>query len=222
MSENLEEVLKKKVIPLIEESMQKSWGVVIHKIEEDITDKLLHHPVDTLINFDLSFSEAKIDFKKKLFERELQKHKGNISKVALFLGIDRRSIHRAIHDLGIDLDRAELKKEQIEIEESTVSNSIKEAIGQYASLLQDEKIESMYKELPRLSKTIAKELPHQEMSWKEAEAHFEEEYLKHHLESVGGKVKDLALKVGLRAETVSRKLSKLGVKQAQKARNLYK
>ena len=37
---DLEETLKEKVVPLLEETMEKHWGITIPQLEEDISDQL--------------------------------------------------------------------------------------------------------------------------------------------------------------------------------------
>ncbi len=214
--ESLEEVVEKKVAPMIEESMEKNWGVVIPKIEEDITDKLKKENLDTFIHFNSPFAEAKRWFKKSFIERELARHAGNISQLAKFIGLDRRSIHRAIRELGIEMRKAKSREEKEEIQESVeareVTNTIRSTLEQYKNLLQGDMIEKIYQELPRLSKDIATQLPHKEMTWKQAESHFEKEFLSYHYQTEQGRVKRIAEKIKLRPETVSRKLHKLGIK----------
>jgi transcriptional regulator with PAS, ATPase and Fis domain len=102
-----------------------------------------------------------------------------------------------------------MRKEKVEQEDvEYINKNIKSAIDQYKGLIQEEKIERMYQDLPELSKNIAKNIPHQELTWKQAETVFEKEYIKHHLKK-SKNIKELASKIGLRPETVSRKIGKL-------------
>jgi len=63
-----------------------------------------------------------------------------------------------------------------------------------------------------LSRNIAKVLPHQELSWKEAEKEFEKQFLKHALEDNDSDVTKTAKKIEIRTETLYRKIKKLGIK----------
>ncbi len=209
---DLEEALKEKVQPLLEESMEKSWGIIVPKIEEDITDKLKQNTLEIFIEWDLPFSQAKKAFKKEFLRKELLRHQGNISLVAKLLSINRRSIHRAIKELGIRIEKIKPNSKYVDFEQQeSIKQTIRSALDQYKDVLRVEKIEKMYEELPRLSKSIASHLPHKDMSFKEAEQEFEEEYFKHHLRKAKGSVAQVAKTAELRLETVSRKLSKLQI-----------
>jgi transcriptional regulator of acetoin/glycerol metabolism len=208
----LEEVIKKKISPLIEKSMEKNWGVVIPKVGEDISDKLKERKNHPYIRFDCNYQNAKALFKKDFLLKELTKHDGNISQLAKFIGLNRRSIHRSIKELGITFNKNKSKKEGEKSEETDINQVIKDTIDQYKTLIQDDKIEKMYDDLPYLSKDIAKTIPHKEMTWKQAEKIFEIEYLTHHLKK-NKNIKQLAIKIGLRSETVSRKLKRLNIKK---------
>lgn len=213
---DLEELMKKKVSPLIDESMKKNWGVVIPKIEEDITDTLSKNKLEVFIHFNVSFSDAKKLFKKEFFRKELAKHQGNVSQLAKFIGLDRRSIHRTIKNLGIEFERSELKVAKQKVEtayEKLVNQMIRETINNYKGLIQEDKIAKIYEDLPGLSRQIVSSLPHEELTWKQAETQFELEYLDHHLKKCSGNIKEVAKITGLAAETVSRKLTKLGLRR---------
>ena len=216
MRKGLEEAIKEKVLPLIEETMEKHWGLVIPKIEDDISDKLKQNQLNVHIHFRLPFTEAKKKFKEEFLRRELFKHQGNISSVAKFLGIDRRSIHRAIKSLGIEVDRLEMKQYQPNIaQQDKVQKTIRGAIDQYKGIIQEDKIEKVYQDLPTLSKNIAYSIPQKEFTWKQAEREFEKEYFRHHLRETKGNVKEVAKRSKLRPESVSRKLSKIGVSRTE-------
>ncbi|MBU1111632.1 MAG: helix-turn-helix domain-containing protein [archaeon] len=209
---SLEEAIKEKVLPLISETMEKHWGLVVPKIEEDISDRLSQSKISIHIHFDLTFLEAKRRFKEEFLRRELFKHRGNISNMAKFLGINRRSVHRAIKELGIDVDRLELKQYQLNRDqEQKVNQTIRTSLDQYKGLIQEEKIELIYHDLPKLSRDIAFSLPEQEMTWKQAEHEFETEYFQWHLREAKGNVKLIAKKIKMRPESVSRKLARLGL-----------
>ncbi len=208
----LEAAIKDKVIPLIGKSMEKHWGLKIPKIEEDISDRLSQSTVDSFIHFNLSFEDAKKKFKADFLRRELIRHRGNISQLAKYLGINRRSIHRAIKELDLEVDRLEIKSYSLQIEhEKYVDNIIRSSFDQYKGLINEEKIERIYQDIPKLSKNIAFSIPDEEMTWKEAELAFEKEYFKYHLKTNKETTKQLAERVGLRPETVCRKLKKLGL-----------
>ena len=99
---DLEATLKEKVVPLLEETMEKHWGITIPKLEDDITDQLRQPFVQVYVSSSSTFKEAKKKFKAQFLEKELKLHRGNVSQLAKHLGIDRRSVHRAIKNLDIN------------------------------------------------------------------------------------------------------------------------
>lgn len=208
----LEESLKDKVLPLLEETMEKSWGITIPKIETDISDKLKTPQLNIYISTDLSFPEAKNKFKSEFLKRELRLHRGNVSQLAKKLGIDRRSVHRAIKDLKIDLE--EIRDQDLGSEnpqQEFVDKAIRSALDQYREILQPHQMEKMYQQVESLSRNIAKFIPRQEMGWKKAEKEFEKQFLalvmKENLETGLG-ISQIARKIRLRPETLYRKIKK--------------
>ena len=51
--------------------------------------------------FDGSLKEAREKFEKDYLTSQLKKHKGNISKTAEFIGMERSALHRKLKTLGI-------------------------------------------------------------------------------------------------------------------------
>ncbi|HLD01184.1 MAG TPA: helix-turn-helix domain-containing protein [Candidatus Nanoarchaeia archaeon] len=207
-AKNLEETIKDKVQPLLEKSMEKSWGLTIPKLELDLSDRLKNQHSDLYIPFELDFEPAKHKFKKEFLQRELRRHLGNVSQLAKFLGIDRRSIHRAIKEFKIKVDRLKFQPPE-EFQEEFIDKAIRSTLSEYKKIITPEKMEQMYQEVPSLSRNIAKVLPPPEMTWKEAEQEFERQFLSHALEENLGRVSDTAHKIGIRAETLHRKIKKL-------------
>ncbi len=211
--DELEKLIDKKIKPLVEEAMQKHLGITISEIEEDITDKLKKAP---LIEFDIDtkipFKQAKKQFKKKYLTRLLQLHLGNVAEVARIAKIDRRSIHRLITELKIDLShfRKTLTKRQY-IKETAIKDLLESSFKTYKSSLNPKKYEKLYEEVPELSKEIIKELPIKQPILKEAEKEFEKKYLKKALEENKNSESKTAKKIGLRYETLHRKLKSLGI-----------
>lgn len=209
---DLEEKIKEKVSPLVMETLEKSLGVSIPKVESDITDTLLNPMMDMYIPFDKSFKEAKKVFKKEFIKKELHTHLGNVSLLAKVLGLDRRSIHRAIKELDIDLEHVRMQHGTTEQSEDFIDHAIRDTLEQYKSVIHPLKMERIYSEVPALSRNIAKILPRQEVTWKEAEKDFEKQFLERALEKHAGKISDAAKNVGLRVETLHRKIRKLGLR----------
>ncbi|PIN74183.1 hypothetical protein COV20_01040 [Candidatus Woesearchaeota archaeon CG10_big_fil_rev_8_21_14_0_10_45_16] len=208
---DLEETLKEKVSPLLDETMKKSWGVAIPKMGTDLTDQLSTPLFDIYVPLQLDFKEAKKQFKKQFLKRELHLHVGNVSQLAKFLGIDRRSVHRVIKDL--DIKMAEMRDgSEEQYKQDVVDQALRGTLQQYKEIIQPQKMENIYQEIPALSRNIAKLLPHHHLTWKEAEREFERQFLKRLLEEQEGSISTTAKKAALRPETLHRKLKKLGLR----------
>ena len=208
---DLESAIKEKVSPLLEEVMEKKLGVTIPKLETDITDKLANPHLNIYVPLDLGFKQAKKLFKKEFIKKELNLHLGNISQLAKVLGIDRRSVHRAIKDLEIEVvkSRGELVNN---FYQDMIDKTIRSTLDQYKGIIHPHKMEDIYQEVPDLSRNIAQFLPHKDLTWKEAEKEFEKQFLSQSLNDNKGNVSATAKFIGLRAETLHRKLKKLGLK----------
>ena len=209
---DLETALKEKVEPLLEETMERHLGISIPRIEADITDKLRQPGLNIYIPLHTEFTKAKKLFKKEFFKKEIQANQGNVSQLAKVLNIDRRSIHRTIKDLGIKIKElrtkpATPKKQQ----EDFIGQQIKTALGHYEEIIQPQKMEQIYGQVKKLSKNIAKFIPKEEFTWKEAEKEFEKQFLYNALEESSWNISETAKKIKLRAETLHRKIKKLGL-----------
>ena len=170
---DLEETIKEKVSPLLEETMEKHWGITIPQLGEELTDKLKNPQLNIYVPSNLNFSAAKKVFKAEFLKRELRLQKGNISQLAKVLGIDRRSVHRVIKKLGIDIDTVREKiKSEDDYQEDFVDQALRSTLDQYKEVIQPQKMEKMYQEVGVLSRNIAKVIPHQDITWKEAEREF--------------------------------------------------
>ena len=207
---NLEATLKEKVLPLVEEQLAKHWGVTIPQLEADITDQLKQEDSLFYISPHTPFREARKQFKAAFLRRELRSHQGNISQLARALEIDRRSLHRVIKDLELDIH--ELRQKEMEDEQQVrIDQRLRTAFDQYKELIQPQKLEKMYEEIPALSRNIAKMLPQQHLTWDEAEREFEQQFFEQALKEHHGSIAQAARCTKLRAETVHRKIRKLQV-----------
>ena len=211
---NLEETIKEKVAVLLEETMEKSWGIAIPKVESDITDRLQNPLPMKFYVPSSSFQEAKTKFKVEFLKTQLRLHRGNISQSAKFLGLDRRSIHRVVKDLGITIEK---NKEQAEVndndQEHFIDRAIRSTLDQYKEIIQPQKMEKIYQEVPALSRNIAKILPHYHFTWRQAEREFEKQFISEALKEYGWKIAETARRINLRPETLHRKVKKLGLKK---------
>src|SRR3989338_11620048 len=137
---DLEQAIKEKVSPLLEESMEKHWGITIPKLESDITDQLKKPQLNVYLPPNLPFEKAKKTFKTEFIKRELRLHRGNVSQLAKLLELDRRSIHRAIKDLDIDVEEVRSRPESKEdYQKMMVDNLIRSTLQQYKEIIQPQK-----------------------------------------------------------------------------------
>jgi DNA-binding NtrC family response regulator len=210
----LERVIHDKIEPMLEEAMQKFLGATINELEDDITKKLEQQRlIGFTIRTDLPFKEAKHHFKKEFLERTIQTHYGNISEVADIIGLDRRSIHRDIKTLKVDVQklREKLYKKGY-FEKEVVDNIIRKTLDNYREIIKPERLGMMYDHVPTLSEGIVKVLPVTDMSWKEAEEEFEKTYLQEVLDDNKWNLTKTAKNIKLRYETLLRKVKKLELK----------
>ncbi|MBD3310093.1 hypothetical protein GF351_02645 [Candidatus Woesearchaeota archaeon] len=210
---SLDKVIKEKVKPMVDEAMHKFLGVTIREISGDISDSLKRSPLlDFEIDTSLPFRKAKDMFRRQYIVRLLRTHYGNISAVAKISGLDRRSIHRLIKGLNIDAERFRKHLQKPEyVRQEAVSSMIEHTLDEYRSVLNPKKLEEVYKQVPDLSRDIVKELPESPLTLKQAERRFEKNYISKALEENNGNVSKTARKIGLRYETLHRKLKELGV-----------
>lgn len=210
----LEKVLDTKVKPIVESAMQKFLGVTISEIETDISDKIKKSPMlEFEIFTDLPFKKAKKAFKRFYISRLLRTHFGNVSEVAKILRVDRRSIHRLIKQLKIEIKRfrKELKRAEY-IRREAVRGIIETTLDSYKTIINPEKLKDMYAHAGEVSGEIAKELPETPMTLKQAEEEFEKKYLKTFLEQNNWNMSKTAKQIGLRYETLYRKIKALGIR----------
>ncbi|PIZ51022.1 hypothetical protein COY27_05195 [Candidatus Woesearchaeota archaeon CG_4_10_14_0_2_um_filter_33_13] len=211
---DLEATIKEKINPLLEKTMEKLWGISIPKIEDDLTNKLKNPSFNVYIAPNSSFESAKKSFKAEFLKRELRLHQGNISHLAKQLGIDRRSVHRTIKELGIKLEEIRSHqddKDKTEYQEEFIDNALRTTLDNYKEIIQPQKMEKMYEEVHTLSRNIAKIIPHQDWSWKDVEKEFERQFFVQALKETEGKVSETAKKIKIRPETLHRKIKKLGI-----------
>ncbi len=211
-AKNLEETIREKILPVLGSTLEKALGVSIPKIGSDISDKLATPLLDIYIRSDLSFNQAKKEFLNQFLRRELRTHSGNISSLARFTGVNRRTIHRAVR--AFDLDTKQLRQTIATMEDdkqTAIDHTIRTTLDSYRDILAPQKMEEMYREVPTLSRSLAQLLPHQTLTWKEAEHEFEKIFVERALEKENWNIAQTARHIGIRAETLHRKIKKLGI-----------
>ena len=214
MDVELENIVVAKVKPLLEQAMHRSLGITIQELQTDISDRLKKSPLlDVSIDVRVKFKEAKRRFKQLYIRRLLQQHLGNIENVAKIVAVDRRSIHRIVAQMKLDVVqlREQLDKSAY-FKRAAVQDIIEGSLQQYKGAIHPKRYEALYKEVPQLSQNIIKELPELPATLKVAEREFEKEYIAKALEENNHNISKTARKIGLRFETLHKKIKKLGLR----------
>lgn len=210
--EELENLVEKKVRPIVEKAMQDYLGVTIAEIESDISDKLKRSPlIDFEIDTKIPFKSAKKAFKRAYISKLLKLYSGNISDVANSSGLDRRSIHRLVIELKIKIDNFRKEISSDYVKQAAVQNIVEKAVDPYKSALNPDKLKTFYEHAPSISKNIVRELPVHPLTFLAAEREFERAYLKKALEENNHNISETARKIKLRFETLHRKLKALNL-----------
>lgn len=207
---NLEEVMLKRIDPIVEETLHRFLGVKINELNSDISTKLrksiiLGFGIDT----NQTFRRAKNKFKKEYLQKLLNNKYGNISDVAKIAKVNRRTIHRIIKKDKIDVD--DIRKNMYKpgyLKEQEVSLMISEIFDTYKEVLHPTKMESIYKNVDLLTKDILKEIPEEPISLKDAIKDFEERFLRKALTENNFDIKLVSMKLKIRYETLLRKMKK--------------
>ncbi len=202
---------KKTVENIVDDAIKPFLGVSIGDLNKDISAKLSKNPLLPFnIDTSLKFKEAKKQFKQQFLRKLLRVTYGNISEVAKRARVDRRSIHRIVKDAGINV--AKIREEMIkpyQIRQKAVGNVIEDVLENYRTVIHPERMAQVYKQVSTVSKDILDELPDKPISLKEAEEQFEKEYLRKALIESNGSITKTAKKIGIRYETLIRKLKSL-------------
>ena len=80
---------------------------LIDNVDDNVEQRLNHFlecingekSIDNVLSYPLQ--EAREKFEKNYLASQLKKHKGNISKTAAFVGMERSALHRKLKSLGI-------------------------------------------------------------------------------------------------------------------------
>jgi len=209
----LDNAIKEDVQPIVEKAVQKAIGLTIKELNEDITLKLKKNPLlEFNINTNVPLKSAKKAFRKGYLEKVLKSHYGDVSASARILLIDRKTIHRMISELGININecRKALVNEDY-VKEAVVSHAINDVIKNYERILHPEKVNEAYANISSISEEIVKEVKFSFISLKEAEAEFEREYISAALKENKNSLPKTAKSIKLSHEALFRKAKSLGI-----------
>ena len=208
---DLENTITQKIKPMLDEAMHRALGITVSEIESDISDKIKHNTsLEVSLDISIGFKKAKEQFKKHYVKQLLEGNFGNITRVAELAELDRRSIHRLVTQFKIDVPkfRQDMLKSSY-LRQVAVQNIIEDTLDAYKGVLHPAKLETMYKQIPELSRDIIKELPEQTLTLRESEEEFEKLFLEKALRLHNHNQQETAKAIGLRYETLHRKLKVL-------------
>ena len=211
MVESLDVVVEKKVKPMLDDAMKRYLGITVSEIRADISDKLKR---SSLLSIDTSipFKQAKRQFKKQYLIQLLHRHRGNISEVARIADLDRRSLHRLIVRFKIDVATVRERAPALTyVKQEAVKDIIEHTLEAYKEIINPSKLQQLYRHTSALSQDIARQLPESPLTMKEAVQDFERRYLHIALEEHKGNISRTARDIGLRFESLHRKLKQLGL-----------
>ena len=196
----------------IAKATKKLIGVSIKELNETLLDKLGKPLINFTVDTSVPFKQAKRIFKKQFFSQLIETHYGNISEVAEFTDVDRRTIHRIVKELGINVKK--LRSELLNpdhYKKMIVGERVKDALDEYKNVIKEETLQKAYDKVTDFSKEILDEIPTKKLTLKEAEDEFEKRYLMKALEENGHNISVTAKKIGIRYETLIRKMKVLGI-----------
>ena len=208
------EVRERKIAPVVDEAMHKVLGVSIDELTKDISEKLSASPLlDIHIDTSMGFKEAKKRFKEDFLKKLLRISYGNITEVAKRAGVDRRSIHRIVKDAGINVDK--IREEMVkpyEVRHKAVGHIIEDVLERYKGIIHPDKMQDVYLKVPEVSKDIMDEIDFRDISLDEAEEAFEKAFVEQSLKENKGNLAKTAKAIGIRYETLLRKIKDLGLR----------
>ena len=210
---SIESVIEYDAGPIVEKALQKAIGVTIKELNEDITAKLKKNPLlEFNINTNISLKIAKKAFRKGYIEKVLKSHFGDVSAAARILDVDRKTIHRMIAELKIDINecRKTFVTEEY-IKEEVVSHALQDIFKSYREILHPSKINEAYENTSKISEDIVKEIKFTFITLKDAEKEFEREYISAALKENNNSLPKTAKKIGLSHEALFRKAKTLRI-----------
>ncbi len=198
---------KEKIKPVVDKALKDSLGITVGEVVNDISTVLAEGDLDFDIDLTTPLKEAKRKFKRDYFIQLLQQTQGNISEASRKAGIDRRTIHRYIEKIEVDLDkiRNQLYQFTDERKQKHVSDIVERTLKKYDLGSFTDKIEN------RTIATLSTCMPSYHLPVDQALALFEKKYLEKAFETWGPHMKQVADNVGVRPETISVKCKELDV-----------
>lgn len=208
--------LEKRLRQVVDDVSKRYIGINLPSLNEDLTTRLANPQVPIDIDDRKSYRDSKKSFRKAVITRQLILNLGNISEAARILQIDRRSLHRMVSELDIDVKR--IKKELARpyyLRKEEVSSGIESVLGKYRGIIHPDKLEAMYNDVDSISETLVEMIPEKSQTLHDADEEFERAYLRKVI-SRGQSMNHAAKQIGLRHETLLRKTKALGLRSSDK------
>lgn len=198
--------LQERIAPVVDKTVRGVFGLQLPDLTTDIS-KTLAQTKAGVVDTSVPFKEAKRQFKKEFLGRLLSAF-GSVTRVSEIAGIKRESVHRLMKQLDISTD-GDLRHY---MKENKVKGLIGECIDAYRTSLHPEKVQTMYEHIQQLSIDVVRELPEEVQNLDDAEEDWERAYLEKSLVDHDGNISATARTIGLRFETLHRKLKKLKIR----------
>ena len=194
----------------MERTLREAIGVTISELQQDLAERLKDPLLGFEIRMDLKFKAAKRRFKKDYIRAVLQRNFGNISEAARILDLSRRTVHRLSEDAEVAQIRGEMASPRY-FKQQDISSAISEVLQEYGEVLHPKRMESVYQKLPVLSADLLEVVEQKPLLLKDALKEFERRYLTRALARDGPGIQAVARAIGVRYETLLRKLKTLGI-----------
>lgn len=194
----------------VERTLREAIGVTISELQQDLAERLKDPLLGFEIRMDLKFKAAKRQFKEDYIRAVLQRNFGNISEAARILDLSRRTVHRLSEDEEVASMRREMASPRY-FRQQDISSAISEVLQAYGEVLHPKKMESVYQKVPVLSANLLEVVEQKPLPLKDALEEFERRYLTRALARHGPGLRQVGRAIGLRYETLLRKLKSRGI-----------
>lgn len=194
----------------VERTLREAIGVTISELQQDLAERLKDPLLGFEIRMDLKFKAAKRKFKEDYIRAVLQRNFGNISEAARILDLSRRTVHRLSEDVEVAQIRGDMASPRY-FKQQDISSAISEVLQEYGGVLHPKRMETVYRKVPVLSADLLEVVEQKPLPLKDALEEFERRYLTRALARHGPGLRAVGRAIGLRYETLLRKLKALGV-----------
>ena len=197
---------------IVEDVFHRYLGISIRELHDDITNRLGDPTIDMIPFEKRDYKEAKSVFLKHFLVRLLNRHRGNVKSASDEARSSRRTLHRMIKNLSIDLSSIRRETSYPEYE-NKIYDTVEKSLKQYEDVLHPKKIDDIYSNMDSISKDIAKgTIDSAKLSMREASDIFDYFFLADKIREAKGNLSRTSKEIGLSYETLYRKLRRLKTK----------